>query len=226
MNTFPVGTISYMGGVFATPEEFTFSLSQMCLFNERFGLAGCHYNRPTTSLHDEARNWMVDNMRGDWLLMLDTDHVFRPDIALRLVHRSYTFDLDVVSGFYQYKTWPHAPLIFAWGENVEGVKSITDWHPKHPLFSIDAAGGGCLLVRKSAFVLIIKTLGEKPFDRFDKWGEDLAFFQRLKRVGLRAWCDSRVRCHHINKRPVDMDDLDRTALTEGKMEPCLAHGYN
>lgn len=218
---YPIGTVGYMGGVYAVPEPFCWSWGALCTFTERT-LPGCYYNRATNSLHDSARGFLVDHMQGDWLVMFDTDHIFRPDVVLRLVHRAYEYGLDVVTGLYQTKTWPHTPLIYQWAEEDKGIKPIVNWNRDFPLFQVDAAGGGCLLVRRSVFSRIIQELKERPFDRFGEWGEDLAFFQRCKRLGISCFVDTRIRAHHLQQRGVDLDDMDTTVLKENDEKRCQA----
>ena len=38
-----------------------------------------HYDRATVSYHSFARNTLVERMEGDFLLMLDTDHILDSD---------------------------------------------------------------------------------------------------------------------------------------------------
>jgi hypothetical protein len=90
------------------------------------------------------------------------------------------------------------------------------------VFQVDAAGGGCLLVRKRVFERIEDELGEEPFARTPPLGEDMSFFKRCERLGVKVYCDARIECPHLTVRPVTLDDYDRGAVTLGEERPAAA----
>ena len=100
-----IGTVGYMGGIMSLPEPFVWSWTQMIEFNRE---ALCqedeqiHYTRTKYSLHSAARNDLMEHMKGDWLLQLDTDMVFDPDFCARLVRVMHVYNLDIVTGVYPY----------------------------------------------------------------------------------------------------------------------------
>lgn len=209
----PIGTVAYLGGVAAVAEPFCWSLAQMIQFTNEY-VAGpgeyVHLDRATISFHAHARNTLADQMMGDWLLMLDTDHVFEPDLLARMLDRFNGEGLDVLTGLYQMKVPPFAPVIYQW--NGTGYDLIGRWNEDVSLFRIDSAGGGCLLVRRSVFNRIREELGESPFDIEHPFGEDHSFFNRLRRLEIKAWCDSRIECRHLQLRPLSLADFDRSRL--------------
>lgn len=220
----PIGTIAYMGGIPYVPEQFCWSWSQMVQYNTEFlCLPGenIHYDRATVSYHAFARNSIVKRMEGEWLLMLDTDHVFDPDLAVRLLHRMSMHDLDVVAGMYQYKVPPYAPVMFQWSDE-KGYQVIGKWDKDIGLFQIHSAGAGCLLVRKRVFDKIASELKEEPFDIAPPYSEDHSFFNRLKKLGIKAFCDPRIQCHHLTQKAISLDDFD---ATDGVFcEPMMVEG--
>ena len=210
-----IGTVAYMGGVPAVLEEFCWSWGQLVQFNSEYLCqAGevVQYDRARVSYHAFARNQLVTRMRGEWLLLLDTDHQFEPDLAVRLVHRLYKYDLDVVTGLYQFKGPPFSPVLYTPSEDGESFLPIGAWDPVAPLFQVAAAGAGCLLVRKRVFERMRLELKEEPFDILPPLSEDLSFFKRLQRLGVRAFCDSRVEAYHLRTVPLSLIDYDQAQV--------------
>jgi Glycosyl transferase family 2 len=216
-----IGTVAYMGGTPATLEAFTWSWGQMIAYNAEHLCQPneyVHLDRARFSFHSWARNSLVERMLGDWLFMLDTDHEFEPDILARLLHRLNTYDLEVVSGLYQLRTPPHAPVLYGWHDTGDGECTVplTGWDGE--LIEIGAAGAGCLLVRKRVFDRIRDELQEGAFSVSGQSGEDIAFFHRLRRLGITPFCDTRVECPHLLTRGLTMADYDETAITAEPIE--------
>lgn len=215
-----LGTIGYMGGVMSTPEPFTWSWSQMVEFNHH-GLCGdrerIQYDRARLSLHDYARNELAGKMLGDWLLMLDTDMQFEPDFAARLVRTMYRHDLDVVTGVYCYKSPPYAPVLYHFNEPANRFEIIGKWDRSVELFEVSSAGAGCLLIRRRALERVRDELKENPFNREGRPGEDHAFFMRLRKLGIKAYCAWHVQATHLTYKPVGLEDSqveDRLVIGE------------
>lgn len=209
----PMGTIAYMGGVYALPEAFCWSLAQMVQYNAEYlsGPGRCvHYDRATVSYHSFARNSLADQMRGDWLLMLDTDHSFEPDLAARMLMRMEKHQIDVLAGIYLYKSPPFMPVLYRW--NGEAYEVIGQWDGEPRIFEIGSAGAGCLMVRKKVFDRIRNELGEGPFDIEHPYSEDHSFFNRLRRLGIKAYCDPDIECHHLSNRVLTLADFDRSQI--------------
>lgn len=211
----PIGTISYLGGLPSVLEEFTWSLAQMIQFNTE-ALCGpgeyIHLARTKASFHAFARNSLVDQIQGDWLLMLDTDHQFGPDLLLRLLDRLNACDADVITGLYQHRQSPHVPVLYLKNEN-DLYSPIGAWDPSATAFTVDSCGGGCLLVRKRVFDRIRAELKESPFDIIHPFGEDHSFAKRCEKLGIKIICDPRIECNHLQIRAVTLKDYDQSSVT-------------
>ena len=148
----PIGTIAYMGGLMSLPEPFCWSLLQLAEFS-REALCGpgsyIHYAKTGYSLHDAARNELASKIQGDWILMLDTDLAFEPDLAARLVRWMTIHDLDVVTGLYAYKA-NGVPILYMETEQ-KIYEPVSQWDPTLDLFEVASAGGGNLLIRRRVF---------------------------------------------------------------------------
>lgn len=211
----PIGTIAYMGGVPTLPEPFVWSWGQMIQYNNDYLINGnesVFYDRATVSYHSFARNTLVQRMKGDWMLMLDTDHKFDPDVTARMLAKMNKYNIDVLVGLYLYKFEPHSPVLYRWNEENENLELIGDWDKDVELFEVGSSGGGCLLVKKSVFDRIKKELKEEPFDIIPPFSEDHSFFQRLRKLGIKAYCDPSIEFPHLTFKALTLKDYDKESI--------------
>ena len=149
-----LGTVGYLGALMTLPEEFCWSWGQMIQFNAEFVTKDnelIHYERSKASLHASARNSLAANMRGDWLCMCDTDHVFEPAMLYKLLRLMERYRTPVLSGIYRYKSPPYAPVLYLWDETVQAFSMLLEYDASQDVFQVDGAGGGCLLIHVSVF---------------------------------------------------------------------------
>ena len=225
-----IGTIGYMGGVMALPEPFCWSMVQMVQYNHDYVCdpgERIYYIRATNSFHSFARNTMVKQFKGDWLLMMDTDHSFQPDILSRML-RVLTLkpEVQVLSALYQYKGPPHAPKLYRFGKTYKDFNVLGKWDiPKNTnktggkfLVPIDMAGAGCLLIKREVFEKMKKRFKEDPFDIIHPYGEDNSFFLRLKKIGIQAYCDPTIEFPHLEYKEITMKDFDADSLSYKKFK--------
>jgi hypothetical protein len=222
----PIGTIGVMGGVGSVAYDFMWSLAQMVQFNNEY-LCGqdqyIHLSRATVSYHPVARNELVTKMQGDWLLQLDTDHAFNPNLLIRMLRLFNGSDpkVDVLTGIYTYRAYPHQPVLFQF--DGQGMRHVGGWEdPEAPLARVSAGGAGCLLVRRSVFDHIRDNWrnekGEKegPFNIIPPYSEDNSFFIRCLKLGIPVYAALKVECHHLTTKRLTMDDFDKTYATFDK----------
>jgi glycosyltransferase involved in cell wall biosynthesis len=210
-----IGTIGYMGGILSVPEPFCWSWTQMIQYNKEYLATpgqDVFYTRATISFHVAARNYLVDNMMGDWLLMLDTDHVFEPDIAVRMLHMMNKHDVDVLTGLYQFRNAPHSPVLFTISDDGKTLSAIGDWDPGVELLQVGSAGGGCLMVRRKVYDRIRDELKCGPFDISYPFSEDHSFFFRLNTLGIKAYCALNIKANHLGYKEIGLDDYDKSIL--------------
>lgn len=199
-----LGTVGYMGGVPAVLETFCWCWSQMVQYNAEFletGLTCIHYDRARYSDHAPARNSLVEGMLGEWLLMLDTDHEFEPDILRRFLTLQAETGAQVISGLYRFKTEPYSPVAYA-----NGSQPVASWPDDLQLFEIDGGGGGALFVMREVYNRITEELKCGPFDRLLGISEDHSFFQRCKKLGIKTYLAPRIEAHHLHIVPVTSVD--------------------
>ncbi len=170
------GTIAYRAGLGSwMPEGFTASLigAWDFLVNQVRDIdgAGGPFNKfnfmrgLSCMLHDSA-NQVAAGFRGDWVLMLDTDHVFKSDAFYEMVTQFEENNLDILVGFAQKRQPPYLPLLFK--TNFDPLIPFEPIIPgpieKNLLIPVDAAGLACTMVRRRVFDAIKEKLGELPFD--------------------------------------------------------------
>ena len=139
----------------------------------------------------------------DWLLWLDSDMVFEPDLLERLLAEAEEKNLDVLSGLYFKRTSPTEPVILKkldWRVNAEGAvereaEAYLDY-PRDALFEVEGAGTGCLLTRVGIYRKVMERFGITPFQPLPNLGEDYSFCWRLKQLGIKMHCDSRIKLGH------------------------------
>ena len=202
-----IGTIAYPIGVPMAWDEFGWSFSQLAQFTQEHACKpGQFVNVDRFFVNDvvRARNGLVERMRGEWLLQLDADHAFEPDLCLRLLDRMERTGYDIVSGLYFDRHPPHGPLL--WQRTTSGdYVRVGEW-PKVPFEIPGAVGAGCLLVRRQVFERILSELKEAPFDRRRGLDEDVSFFDRCYQLGIKGLCDPRIEHPHLSVRPIGSMD--------------------
>jgi len=163
------------------------------------------YNKATVSYHEMARNQLVEDMEGAWLLQVDTDHVFGPDLLIRLLALQTKYNLPVISAIYQYKHAPHGPVAGLW----TGDKTLTplmDWDRGKDVLEVGVVGGGALLVKRGVFNRIKRELGENPFSITEGLSEDYSFCRRCRKLGIPVNLALNVEAHHITKNILHVGD--------------------
>ena len=210
-----VGTIARMWAD-NTYSSFTDSLVELMQVTERT-ICGpgemLLYNKATISWHSGARNQIVEDAEGEWIFMLDTDHVFAPDLLIRLLEIRKKYGTEVLSGVYQYKHHPHGPVAGFW-QGDKALAPLADWDRSAEILEVGAVGAGCLLVDRKVYNRIKRELGELPFDITEGLSEDYSFCRRCRKLGIPVYLAPRVQCHHTIRTVLDLEDYRPPAQTK------------
>lgn len=138
------------------------------------------------------RNKIVSTFQGDWLLMIDDDQLFTPDLAMRLLRRLDQPRVDVVVPLILRRSPPHEPvleLLPTGATELVRVK-LTDQSGLLPVY---AAGTGIVLIRRRVF----ERIGEPWFERHPRLSDDYYFCVRAQEAGCGVFCDLDVRVGHV-----------------------------
>lgn len=202
-------------------KTFVDSLARMVAFSSNH-LGPLHYTTATVSYHELGRKQIVDSFLGDWVLMLDTDHAFSPDLLVRMLALKKKYDCRVLSAMYQYKHPPHGPVANIWTADGK-LSPLVNWDRAADIVEVGAVGAGCLLVDRSVFDEIRRKLKEDPFQIRLGLSEDFSFCQRCKELDIPVNLALQIECHHTIKSnlfirdyvPPPQEDMETVTLEKG-----------
>ena len=123
----PIGTVAYIANS-RVPEAFAWSFTQLLCCCYEYACPPGTYIHPDHSIGSGqilARNELVKKMQGDWLLQIDSDHTFDPDLLLRMLQLFEGNKLDVLCGIYHMKEPPHNPVLYQYQDGE--YKAILNW---------------------------------------------------------------------------------------------------
>ena len=215
-----LGSVAYVG-LGARPEAFLWSWGSMIQFTNEYMLRPgeiVHWMRGSQPNQIGARNYLAATMLGEWLLMLDTDHAFEPDLLYRMLQVFNAGDLDVLTGVYTYKTFPHRPVLYGYSEKRDGYEHIIDLKKYGPkdVIQIACAGAGTLLIRRRVLEQIAAT-NEKPFSHCGRYdGDDFNFFERIRLMGIKSWCCPAIQTYHLRESETSLDDYNESEMVVGE----------
>lgn len=167
---------------------------------------------------DRARSLTVERFLrerdAEWLLWLDADMGFAPDVVERLLEAADPVERPIVGalcfalketapdGMGGYRTEPR-PTIFDWvhdGEKV-GFQGRTTY-PVNQVIRCDGTGSACVLIHRTVLEKIGAEAGPVWYDRLrnpstgDLIGEDLSFCVRAGGLGIPVHVHTGVRTTH------------------------------
>ncbi len=207
----PLGTVAYISQG-SVPEPFCFSFAQLIQCCGEYVAPNGYYIHPdhsTEATQIAARNQLVQKMQGGWLMQIDSDHTFDPDLVLRMLTLFENHKLDVLCGLYHYKQPPHNPVIYQYHEGK--YNAILGWGQREEvkLLPIGAAGAGCLLVRRTVFDRIKAEQGAMPFSPFAPFTtDDFSFFERCRVLDIPVHCAPQIECLHLGTTAYGAADYD------------------
>lgn len=128
------------------------------------------------------------------ILCLDDDLAFPPDMLMKLL----AHDLDIVSGFYCMRSFPHKPIVF---KKTDELGRLTEhFYPTDDkLHEVAAVGLGCVLIKLDVFKSLeypYIRLGEIEGDK-DHWCDDVGFYKRVREAGYKIFCDFSIQVGHM-----------------------------
>ena len=199
-----IGTIARMWAD-NVRSSFMDSLADLKSFSERVLCTDksmyIHGEKAFASYHQLARNDLVTKMRGDWILMLDTDHKFQPDLLIRLLEIQKQSGAGVVTGLYLAKHSPHPPVANVWSSDGQCIP-LLNWDRNADYIPIGPCGGGCLLIMKSTLDII----GPNPFNQIGGFSEDYSFFARCRAANIPCVLAPKIQANHVIETAIAAED--------------------
>ena len=183
----------------SVPAQFCQSLSVLNKYEE------CAIAFQMGSLIYTSRNnlaTMAIQKEMDYVLWLDSDMIFSPDVLKKLLEDRDKG--DIITGIYYRRVQPFKPVLFS---KLDIDDSGCDWvgyddYPEDEVFEIEGCGFGCVLTPVSAFVDVMAKFGDM-FAPIGGVGEDLSFCWRAKQCGYKIVADPKIQCGHVGHYVVD-----------------------
>lgn len=157
------------------------------------------------SLIYDARNLLASQAMDndfDRVLWLDSDVAFDADMLNRL-HADMDEGRELVCGLYFKRRQPIEPCIYkaVYSTTEEDGKIMPHAdpffdYPQDSIFEIAACGFGAVLTSVDLLRRVYKDCG-LPFSPQIGFGEDLSFCKRCEALGVKMYCDSRIKVGHI-----------------------------
>ena len=165
-----------------------------------------------------------------WLLFVDSDMGFEPNLIERLLDVAHPHDRPVVGGLYfghkriesehpelSAPTFRMFPMLHTWDANDLGFAEITDY-PRDSLVKVDATGAGCILAHRSVFERIAEDEGPHWWSeilhpnrdtdvRRDKFSEDMSFCLRCTMLKVPIHVDTSVKTAHDKGGAILTEDV-------------------
>ena len=188
------------------------------------------------SLVYDARNqitkYAIDKGGFDYILWLDSDMTFKPDLLEKLKADIEGEEDGVkkmaVTGLCFGRRPPFKPCIYRHLDvRKEGLLVTPECdpmyqYPRDSVFEVEACGFACVLMRMD----MLEAMGVYgvPFFPVYGMGEDLTFCYRAKKLDMGFWCDSRLKIGHIMRVEIDEEFRDQVLSGSG-LEAGEPSGY-
>ena len=186
-----VPTVDYV------PADFVKSLSQLCLRLGRERIPADVQIIGGTLVYI-ARNRLAHRaIRDEYthVLWLDSDMTFSDSIVEDLLFCGK----DMVCGAFVSRKPPYGPCVYTDISDPANMKKVENFGTDP--FRVDGCGFATVLTSVSLLDAVQSNFGT-CFRPTEQYGEDLAFCDRVKQLGMEIWCEPTVRPGHIAHVPV------------------------
>lgn len=180
-------------------------MTNALIYSQKFGLKIHALAYTERTVVDWARNSLADTFVSatdpyeekpyTHALWLDDDHIFNPDLFVRLAALG---DLDMVSAVYFQRTSPYHPVCYIKDDSENEYRHWPLMVIPEDIIEVDAVGFGAVLMRRE-----VLEGTPKPWFTLDwRAGEDVIFCKRAKDAGFRIWLAGDYKIGHLGKVPV------------------------
>ena len=143
---------------------------------------------------------------GDWIWLMGDDHLFAPDLLVRLL----AHELPMVAPVCCLRSPPYCPVVYR-SEHADGSFEVwpADELPTTGIHAVAACSMAGMVIRTEALKALTPPYFEVGQIKSDELGEDLYFFHKAKLSGLTPYLDCDARIGHITPTtlwPVLMPD--------------------
>lgn len=132
-------------------------------------------------------NTICRNYKGGWVWLLGDDHVFDPDILIRLLQH----EVPVVVPLCLKRTPPYDPVVY--GRQNELGEYVGADLPRGGMTRVHAAGSAGMLIRRE----VLDAIDDPWFESHGGLNEDLTFCAKVQEAGFDIFCDVDVHLGHM-----------------------------
>jgi len=216
-------TVSYVHGD-EVSAEFMNSMTKM-LLRDASGDKKINRVIPMRSTVNisNARNNVVReflNSDDDWLLMVDTDMVFRDTLIEDLFKGFKGVEQMPIIGALTFSATRNGmvvPHIYYWApEGTTETLYTAKLYSKNKMIKVGAIGAGCFAVHRDALAMIFSEHSDDPLPWFNETmykgvllGEDLTFCKRAKDIDIPIHVNTRVKVGHVKPMIISEPMYDR-----------------
>ena len=135
---------------------------------------------------------------ADWVLWLDSDMVFGPDLLQRMLKVCTENDIDFLTALCFRRKPPYTPTLFDRlektdkGASYTALMSVPDGR-----FQVGGCGFAGVLMSMDVLLSVMAKFNGRMFEPIDGFGEDVAFCWRARQCGYDIWCDSDIELGHV-----------------------------
>ena len=169
------------------------------------------------SLVYNARNELARQAiksEADWVLWLDSDMVFEPDLLKKMLKVCEENDIDFLTGLCFRRKPPYTPTLFDRLDKMEhGASYTTIMSVPEGRFKVGGCGFAGVLMSTDVLLSVAARFGGRMFDPLEGFGEDVSFCWRARQCGYEIWCDSEIELGHVGSMIVTREFFE--AYSEG-----------
>jgi hypothetical protein len=189
-------------------EPFARSIAEACLWkpNNIIGITTAGGPRQEAQRNTAIKAFLEieGDLRGDWLMWIDTDMTFEHDAIERLLATAHATGADAVGALGFIWNPVNAEITtnaYIWDAEEKVYKHIRDYE-RNTIALIDATGSGSVLIHRRVFELWDNERWHETWpvhpDSGTLMGHDLAFFHKaIHEHGMKLVWDASVHTGHI-----------------------------
>lgn len=135
---------------------------------------------------------------ADWVLWLDSDMVFSPDLLQRMLKVCTENDIDFLTALCFRRKPPFTPCLFDRLDKIEKGASYTAiMSVPEGRFKVGGCGFAGVLMSTDVLMSVASKFNGRMFDPLEGFGEDVSFCWRARQCGYDIWCDSEIEMGHV-----------------------------
>ena len=153
----------------------------------------------------------------DYVLWIDSDMQFKPNM-LEMLLEDAKQGMDVVTGICFKRSFPVEPTICKTISCEDGIGDVEIYkdYPHDSVFEVGGMGLACCLMKTDVIKQVCETFQCSPFEPLPQLGEDYSLCWRLHSMGIKMYCDSRVKVGHVGDFVYDEAIYDGQRIMEVK----------